>query len=476
MSDILDSFDVNGQQYEFADANARARCFDLEKHVSNLRAYLNMPGMENVIGIQVDYANKTFKRLAAADGLSIGSDFDKFPMYGGRKRCNLGDDGVINAFYGDSGYTEDGSNGQVMVYQPKFYYMVVPVKYEKNTTTGYGYHLRCCNYYVSNEHLPGFKLHPMFIDKDGNELDAICVSAYEGSLWDASAGAYITDDSQVMDTSVDKLCSIANVKPASGLSQNLTRPNLETLAQNRGVNWHSDLIKVECGEMLLMIIEMGAMNSQDKIGQGVVSISDSNSYNCSSLTGSTSSLGNGTGIASQTINEKGGTTTVETANGKTSVTWRGKENPWGNIWKFVYGVNIYGNGKMGGGMPYICKDFNFAESKNSGNYEGAGFTVTNASGYISAMGYGSDDYDWLFMASECVGNSSLPVGDYHYVTSNLNGYRIALLGGCWGDGVAAGLFFWALFFGVGYRYRYIGGRLVYIGQITLLSSTSDEAA
>jgi hypothetical protein len=210
---------------------------------------------------------------------------------------------------------------------------------------------------------------------------------------------------------------------------------LETLAQNRGVDWHNDLIKVECGEMLLMIIEMGAMNSQDKIGQGVVSISDNSSYNCSSLTGSTSSLGNETGIASQTINEKGGTTTVETANGKTSVTWRGKENPWGNIWKFVYGVNIYGNGKMGGGMPYICKDFNFAESKNSGNYEGAGFTVTNANGYISAMGYGSDDYDWLFMASECVGNSSLPVGDYHYVTANLNEYRIARLGGGWSYGV-----------------------------------------
>ena len=78
---------------------------------------------------------------------------------------------------------------------------------------------------------------------------------------------------------------------------------------------------------------------------------------------------------------------------------------------------------MGGGQPYICSDFSFAESKNSGNYEPAGFTVTNANGYISAMGY-STKYDWLFMASECLGNSSLPVGDYTYITENLNGYRI----------------------------------------------------
>lgn len=116
---------------------------------------------------------------------------------------------------------------------------------------------------------------------------------------------------------------------------------------------------------------------------------------------------------------------------------------------------------MGGGQPYICSDFSFAESKNSGNYEPAGFTVTNANGYISAMGY-STACDWLFIASECLGNSSLPVGDYTYITVNLNGYRITQLGGCWSNGGYAGGFYWYLDSGVGYRYRNVGGRLVYI--------------
>ena len=116
---------------------------------------------------------------------------------------------------------------------------------------------------------------------------------------------------------------------------------------------------------------------------------------------------------------------------------------------------------MGGGQPYICSDFSFAESKNSGNYEPAGFTVTNANGYISAMGY-STACDWLFIASECLGNSSLPVGDYTYITVNLNGYRIARLGGGWNSGGNAGGFYWYLDGGVGYRARIIGGRLVYI--------------
>ena len=66
------------------------------------------------------------------------------------------------------------------------------------------------------------------------------------------------------------------------------------------------------------------------------------------------------------------------------------------------------------------------------------------------------------MASECLGNSALPVGDYTYITELLNGYRIALLGGYWFNDVHAGPFYWFLTYGVGARNRYIGGRLVYI--------------
>ena len=431
--------------------------------VADLRAYLGLTA-DDIVGVQVDYKNKTFKRLAGAANLSKGADFDKFSMFGGRKRCNVADDGSIVAWYGDADYKEDGSMGQVMVYQPKFYYLVCPVEYDP-IDTGIGYHLRKANYYVSEKPRAGFRLHPAFYDASGNEIDYILDSAFEGSIWDADGGdgngAYLMNDEQVMNTGTDKFCSIAGVKPASGLSQNLTRPNVEALAQNRGIEWHGDLIKPVSARQMLMIIELGMMNTQTGVGYGVAGISDNSSYNCSSLTGSTSELGNGSGKATQTINTKGDTRTTETANERVAVSWRGTENPWGNIWKFVYGINIWGNGKMEGGQPYICTDFNFAESKNTGNYEAAGFTVTNANGYISAMGY-STTCDWLFIASECLGNSSLPVGDYTYITVNLNGYRIARLGGCWSDWGSAGGFCWALGNGVGGRFRSIGGRLVLI--------------
>ena len=431
--------------------------------VADLRAYLGLTD-DDIVGVQVDYKNKSFKRIAGAVNLTKGADFDRFSMFGGRRRCNVADDGTIVAWHGDQDYKEDGTMGQVMVYQPKFYYLVCPVVYDP-IETGIGYHLRKANYYVSEKPRAGFRLHPAFYDANGNEIDYFLTSAYEGSIWDADGDAYLLQDEQVMNAGGDKFSSISGARPASGSTQGLTRTAIEQMAQNRGANWHGDLIKQVSAEQMLMIIEMGMMNLQTAIAQGVVTLpwetgSDKTS-SYAAVTGSTSGIGNGTGRAERTTTYEGGVAKEYTVDGKTSVCWRGKENFWGNIWKFVYGINIWGNGKMGGGQPYICSDFNFAENKNSGNYEGAGFTATNVAGYISAMGY-STICDWLFIASECTGNSSLPVGDYTNITQNLNGYRIALLGGAWDNGGSAGAFYWSLVNGVGVRGRNVGGRLVYI--------------
>lgn len=423
--------------------------------VDDIKAYLGYVD-EDVVGVQIDYKNKTTKRLAGAYGLSKGSDFDKFPMFGGRKRCVVSDTGIILAFHGDEGYIEDGSAGQVMVYQPEFFYKVVPLEMELQSPTSNGYVLRKANYYVSSKAKPGFKRHPAFYDENGNEIRYIFLSAYEGSIYDVSEGAFLLGDEQIGNFAAstgDKFCSIAGAKPASGKTQGLTRPNLEQICKNRGTGWHSDNIKAESANQILMIIELGMMNTQTGVGNGVVSVPDNpNTENNSIVTGGTSNLGNITGMADGT-------------NGQVSVTYRGVENPWGNIWKFVYGVNIHGNGSQGSGIPYICTDYNYAESKNSGNYESAGFILSNANGYVSAMAY-NEKYDWLFFPAETIGNSSVPVGDYYYCTPNLNGYRIALLGGRWNDGGIAGGFYWSLGNGVGYRHRLIGGRLVYVPDYT----------
>lgn len=430
----------------------------------DVKAYIGYTD-DDIIGLCVDYENKTFKRLAGAVGLSSGSDFNKFTMYGGRRRCNVSDDGTITAYYGDEGYTEDGSNGQVMVFQPKFFYKVVPLKLEKNSDSGIGYHLRKANYYVSSKPKTGFKLHPAFYDENGNAINYILFSADEGSMYDVSAKAYVNDnvDKSITYEDGDLLCSVAGKKPISGFRQGIgTKVNLELMAQNRGAGWHLETIEATSANQLLMMVEFGIMSTQEGIGQGVVSITGNTAYNCSSLTGSTADLGNGTGQAKETVNEIGGTQTAYTESGKLAVSYRGMENPWGNISKHIQGINLWGDGSMCGGQPYIADDFNFSESKNTDNYKPVGFTLPNTNGYIKAMGYGSDEYDWLFMPSEIGGTSALPVGDYVYVASNLNGYRIAQSGGGCRSGDYAGGFYQIANGTVGDRSRGAGGRLLYV--------------
>ena len=153
-------------------------------------------------------------------------------------------------------------------------------------------------------------------------------------------------------------------------------------------------------------------------------------------------------MASETIYDVAGTETPFNTNGNVAVSYRGMENPWGNIWKQINGINLWGDGNMGGGQAYIADNFNFNEEVKGETtinnvhykYSSAGFSVANANGWISAFGYGKEEYDWLFLPSETTGNSSLPVGDKYYCLQNLNGYRIARLGGRWSDGYLTGGF------------------------------------
>ena len=414
---------------------------------------------DDVVGVCIDFQNKTWTRLANAVGKSAGSDFDQFIPFGGRRRCILDDSGNVVKYYGDSGYVEDGSIGQVMVEQPKFYYKVVPLKLEKNTTSSgsKGYKIRKANYFISATPHVGFKVHPAFVRPDGTERDAYYIGAFEACLYDVSASAYIHDDAQVADFANDKLSSIADVRPISGLSQNLTRPNVELLAQHRGTNWHGMYTQIAMAEFLLMFVE-GAGNLQNIFGLGVTSQPDNSSYNCAAYTGSTT--GNASMQATSTKDYQGN---AQTANGRRAFSYRGCENEYGNIWKLVYGMNLWGNGTMDGGEPYVCLNpANFAESQNSGNYKGVGFTVANAGGWINAFAYGDEEFDWMLMPNE-VGSgadSNLPIGDYFWLTANLNGYRIALLGAGWHYGVNAGLC-WYLHSSVGYRARGVSARLVF---------------
>lgn len=429
---------------------------ELENEIADLKAFVGYSD-SNIYGVEVDFENKKFTRLAGAVNRSAGSGFDNIKAFGGRKRCNLTNDGNVVAYYGEAGFsttgklttavTKDdttyavGTIVQVMVEQPKFYYKIVPLKTEQRTK---GAITRKIRYYVSDTPKAGFKLHPAFI-VNGQENDVIYLAAFEGTLWDASASAYILDDSQVADFANDMLCSIANAKPLSGLTQNATRANIRKLAEKRGTGWEQGVVQTASASQMLMLIEYATFNMQSVIGNGAVSKSDDGQTPMTENTGTTITLGNASGAV---VND----------NGIQIVSYRGEENFWGNIWWWIDGINHYANATTGECDTYVA-DHGFSDDSKTAPYEDTGMCAKYGSGYISAFCY-SEDFDWLFLPGEFNGNNALPVGDYCW-NQNGTGWRIAILGAGWNGGLGAGAFGWHLDCASSYRHRNVGGRLVY---------------
>ena len=165
--------------------------------------------VKDAVGLDIDYANHTYTRIQGAANKSMGQDFNNYTMYGGRVKCNVSDNGTINAFYGNDNYTEDGSNGQVMIYQPKFYYKRI---FRTTEDIINGTAVRHEALILSVTPQQGFKLAPIF----NGDLDYVLLPAYDAGIVNS------------------KLVSIAGVKPVN----NLTITQAETYAKARGTGWH----------------------------------------------------------------------------------------------------------------------------------------------------------------------------------------------------------------------------------------------
>ena len=435
----------------------------LQENLDDLEGYAGYTDTD-IYGLEADFAANTFTRLAGAAGKNPGADFDSTGAFGGRRRCNVTNEGTVTAYYGDAGYTETGKltkavtvDGteypvgypvQVMVEQPRFYYRVVPLVLEP-VENGRGCHLRKARYYVSDTPRAGFRLHPAFIS-NGKEKQTVYLSAYEGCLWDASASAYIKDDAQVGDFNTDMLSSIAGAKPASGVGvQNLSRSNARKLAENRGPGWEMAYAATLSVSQLLMVIEYASFHMQRAIGQGAVSKTDDGASNLAENTGATASLGNASGTAAN-------------GNNIQMVSYRGEENLWGNIMEMVDGMNVLNPDPFTAGQSgqLFVADHGFKENTGDLPYQETGLYPVYGAGFISAFGY-SPEFDWLFVASELKGNTSLPVGDYF--SSLDTGWRLPVVSGEWHRSNAAGPFYMNLAFSYG-RSRNTNARLVYIPQ------------
>ena len=328
--------------------------------------------------------------------MSPVNDFNSIAPWVNVRRCNLADNGIVNAYYGDASYKDDGTNGQVMVEIPKFYY-----KYEKVSST--------FRWWISEGLQDGYSVHPAFI-RNGIEIDKVYLGAYETSSNNQSrSGATVQVNQSIV--------------------------TMRTNARSRGYNattftgWNlSDFLSVSALQ-LLYVVEYAHFDTQTKIGKGRVDTSSATS------TGGTASLGNYSGMATGT-------------NGLVSVSYRGVENLWGNTWTWLDGINITSSNAYIADHNYISNKFNEQYSL-VGGLSTSGGSISN----ILDIGYG-----FLPLSVSGTSNDSR-LYDYAYTNTSTNrvvrlggSWPDGLLAGAfawaWRDG------FSSAFSGVGGRLSY----------------------
>ena len=363
----------------------------------------------DIYGLRWNRSTDTFTRLYKASGLTAGANFDSILPWSGMRRCNVADDGTINAYYGDAGFAYDGSNGQVMVEVPKFWYKTY--REDKDNIV----------FLVANEPKSGFKLHPAFV-RNGQVLDYIYPAAFEGH----SDGG-----------SPEKMESIANVVPSTSTSTHDTIGSItpysdativgcRTAAQERGIHWEQCDFLTRCAIYYLFIVEYATFDMQSAIAEGVVDRGSGTDHN-GVITGETAGYDGGDDLGNSS-----GTSNTGNGNGYESISYRGIENLWGNIWEWCDGINIQADHK-----PWIA-DHGFASDKFSSPYYSLNTTLPNSNDYGSDILI-NDVLDAGFLTIEVNGSSSSGLFDYYYQDT---GDRVARVGGNWSVGLYAGGFTW----------------------------------
>lgn len=188
----------------------------------------------------------------------------------------------------------------------------------------------------------------------------------------------------------------------------MTRANFRKTAQNSAYGIYD--YATWCAVWLLYLVEFADWNSQAKIGQGIVNASAAQN------TGGTDTMSYHTGRAAGT-------------DGQTAVQYRHIENPWGNVYEWIDGINFSNS------TVYVCTDpAKYADDTATG-YTSIG-SKSQSSGWIKSLGL-SSFAPYAFFPSAVDGSSSTYISDYYWRGS---GWSLLYVGGYWSPGLVAGLF------------------------------------
>lgn len=348
-------------------------------------------------GVEWNSATDTYLRTGAASGVANSTSYAGAIQIQMR-RCVLNADGTVKYYLDPTDSTKkadgtpaiiNGTDGNVMVEIPKFWskYEHVSGVYKWSISDGkYG---------------PDYEVDPAFI-RGGVEKDYRYYPAYEG--FNLSG----------------KLISGSGRTP----TVNQTRAQFRTLAAANGAGWSQIDWNLLVAVQLLYLTEYANFNSQAMIGRGNDAGSD-----YTMTTGESNSIGNASSPST---------------NNNTWMSYRGIENWYASMFKFIDGVNVQERKYFINNKPAT-----FADDVFTGDYVDSGITSVATNGYVSNLVPNKKG----FVASDVAGSDATFVPDYFYQNA---GNRIVYFGGAAGSGLSCGAFYLAANYAASDAYVNVG--------------------
>ena len=318
--------------------------------------------------VTVDITTEPVPAVGTGSG---SSPFDKYMPWMEMEEYNIEAETGMRTKKGNSNFTRTQPTKPVLVKIPEFYYKV-----EKSGTI--------FRYYVADGPVDEFHLHPG---------SGCYVARYEaiGSN-NSSLGSFLGSYSSTLAPSTRQ-----------------TRDTYRTRARNMASGFQLYDFAAWCAVGLLYLVEFADWDSQKKIGPGIVN--DTAAHK----TGETDAMVYHTRRANSGDNS--------------AVQYRGIENPWGNVWEWVDGINFNNY------APVICTDPTKYADDTTTNYTVAGVPL-GGSGSTKTLGI-STNLPWAYLPREPGGSETTYIPDS---MNSSSAWKVLMVGGSRGNSSAAGLF------------------------------------
>ena len=371
---------------------------------------------------------------------TVKNDFDNIYPWSEIKSYNYNaNTRKVTAWYGDSNFKFDGSNGEVLTYIPGFYY-------KREVVNGMEYQ------YISKYEQEGYSYSEPF------SVGRYKMSGGTDAYHNSSSGSNTSNknnNSNVELMMTDQGGSGGTVGNIfTGKSKNGVYPsasaNLPTFRESASalgtdfsiLDYHWYVLQ------MLYLVEYADYDSQTKLGKGVTeNYDDSGNQLGAIVMGGTDSLGMQSGCL---VND-----------GKHSMIYRGIEDIYGNTADFLDGINIKDY------QAYINYDFTTYKSDTfDGNYQSLGYVNKSLGdnggfGYITKLGYDSNNpligLPTEIDTTNTDTNNPSGIKDAY---GGRSGDMILVVGGAYYDSNFAGLWLSYVLYRSYYGNYHVGSRLI----------------